>query len=113
MLLINKNCFPCRKGAPPLTPHRSRELAREVPGWSLAKDEPKLHREYRFQDFARAMKFVTEVANLAESQGHHPDIYIHYNRVTLILWTHAIGGLSENDFILAARINTLPSSQPQ
>jgi 4a-hydroxytetrahydrobiopterin dehydratase len=111
MLLAGKTCVPCKKGEPPLSPDRARELARETPGWSLVAEEPRLQREYRFEDFPKAIKFVTQVADLAEKQGHHPDIHIHYDRVKLVLWTHAIGGLSENDFILAAKINTLSASR--
>ena len=64
-------------------------------------------REFKFKDFVRAMKFVNKVAELAEEQGHHPDIHVHYNNVTLELWTHDVDGLSENDFILAAKVDKL------
>ena len=105
--LEKKTCVPCKKGQPPLTELQAGWLAREVPGWTLPPGEPRLCREFRFADFGAAMKFVNEVADVAEAQGHHPDIQIHYNRVNLVLWTHAIEGLSENDFILAAKINAL------
>lgn len=90
-----------------LTPDEARALAPQVPKWKIRKDEPRLWREYTFKDFARAMKFVTKVAEIAESENHHPDIHIHYNKVKLVLWTHDLGGLSENDFILAAKIDEL------
>ena len=77
----------------------------EVPGWNLDERGVKLYREYKFKDFVEAMKFVNKVAEIAESEGHHPDIQIHYNKVLIELWTHAIGGLSENDFILAAKVD--------
>jgi len=79
-----------------------------VPGWSLVEGEPlKIARSLRFKDFANAMAFVNEIARVAESEGHHPDICISWNRVKLELVTHAIGGLSLNDFIMAAKINQL------
>jgi len=79
-----------------------------VPGWSLVEGEPpKIARSLKFKDFARAMAFVNEIAQVAEREGHHPDICISWNRVNLELVTHAIGGLSLNDFIMAAKINEL------
>jgi len=107
MDLAQKTCVPCKSGEPPLPEERARQLARDVPGWTLARGEPRLERQFKFSDFATAMKFVNKVADIAEKEDHHPDIQIHYDRVTLVLWTHAIGGLSENDFIVAAKINTL------
>ena len=105
--LSKRKCKPCEEGVGKLTPDEARELAVQVPKWKLRKDEPRLWREFTFKDFVRAMKFVNKVAELAESEGHHPDLHIHYNRVKLVLWTHDIGGLSENDFILAAKVDTL------
>ena len=107
MDLSQKTCMPCKQGEPPLSEGRVRELAKDIPGWILVPGESKLQREFKFRDFAAAMAFVGKVAGIAEKEDHHPDIFIHYNRVTLLLWTHAVGGLSENDFILAAKINTL------
>ena len=72
-----------------------------------------LARQFRFRDFVEAMKFVNRVADLAEEQGHHPDILIHWNTVDLVLWTHKIGGLHENDFILAAKIQKLLDEDPE
>ena len=111
MELSSKHCVPCAEGEAPMTTERAREMAREVPDWSLADREPKLEREFSFPDFAQSIKFVNQVARIAEKEGHHPDIHVHYDRVKLVLWTHSIGGLSENDFILAAKINTLRSSR--
>ena len=107
MDLAQKKCKPCEGGAKPLSPDAARLLGGQVPKWKLRKDEPRLWRELTFKDFARAMKFVNKVAELAEEEGHHPDVHIHWNRVKLVLWTHDIGGLSENDFILAAKIDKL------
>jgi 4a-hydroxytetrahydrobiopterin dehydratase len=80
-------------------------LLAQVPGWSLSGRE--IRREFKLKNFRRAMEFVNGVASIANEQDHHPDIHISYNRVTLVLSTHTVGGLSLNDFILAARINLL------
>lgn len=110
--LAEKSCVPCRGGVPPLTEAEATRLVAGVPGWALADDATRLVRRFEFRDFVGAMKFVNRVADLAESQGHHPDIAIHWNRVDLTLWTHKIGGLHENDFILAARVNRLLEEDP-
>lgn len=92
----------------PLTVEQENALMKEVSDWQLLQEEThKLRRQFKFKDFVGAMAFVNQVADLAESEGHHPDMKIVYNRVTLDLFTHAVGGLSENDFILAAKINNL------
>jgi 4a-hydroxytetrahydrobiopterin dehydratase len=105
--LAEKKCVPCRGGIPPLTEGAAEELLGKTPGWSLAEKGARLQRRFEFQDFVEAMKFVNRVAEIAEQEGHHPDIAIHWNKVDLVLWTHKIGGLHENDFILAAKISRL------
>lgn len=91
---------------PTLTAQEAGEYLKHLPGWEIVDEkERKIRRQFKCRDFAEAMKFVNGVAHLAEEEGHHPDILINYSRVTLTLWTHAIGGLSENDFILAAKIH--------
>ncbi len=90
-----------------MTAEEARAYAAATPEWSLEEESTRLHRRFEFEDFRAAMAFVNRVADLAESQGHHPDIGIHWNKVDLVLWTHAIGGLHENDFILAAKIDRL------
>jgi len=107
MDLISKKCVPCEAGVPPMTKIEAEKYMPEVSGWLLADDGKKIFREFKFKDFKEAMRFVNVVADIAESEGHHPDIYIFWNRVRLELSTHAIGGLSENDFILAAKINAI------
>ena len=108
MDLKKMKCRACEGGkVKVLSPDEARALAAQVPKWKLRKDEPRLWREYTFKDFVRAMKFVNKVAEIAEEEGHHPDFHIHYDKVKLVLWTHALGGLSENDFIVAAKINGL------
>ena len=83
------------------------EYMTEVPGWNLDDQWQRIFKEYKFKDFIGAINFVNNVAEIANEEDHHPDIYIHYNKVVLELWTHAIGGLSENDFIVAAKVSAL------
>jgi 4a-hydroxytetrahydrobiopterin dehydratase len=105
MTLSDEKCEPCRGGGTPLTAPEAGELAPSVPRWTLS--EKQIEREFKFKDFRQAMAFVNQVADAANEQDHHPDIYISYSRVRLILSTHKIGGLSRNDFILAAKIDQL------
>ena len=105
--LAEKKCVPCRGGIPPLAEPAARELLAGTPGWELAESGTRLQRRFEFRDFVAAMEFVNRVADIAEQEGHHPDIAIHWNKVDLVLWTHKIGGLHQNDFILAAKINRL------
>ena len=98
--------MPCEdKSVKPLSRVDAQDYLDELRGWVLDKDAKKISKEYKFQDFIGAINFVERVADIAEMEGHHPDIHIHYNKVLLELWTHAIGGLHENDFILAAKID--------
>ena len=109
MWLAERHCMPCEGGTPPLSHERAEQLLTQLePGWALESD--KLVRRFRFRDFREAIAFVDDLARVAEDEGHHPDLTINYNRVRVELSTHAIGGLSENDFILAAKIELL---QPQ
>ncbi|HWP57457.1 MAG TPA: 4a-hydroxytetrahydrobiopterin dehydratase [Candidatus Acidoferrales bacterium] len=101
--LAKKKCVPCEGSVPPLQEPQVESYLAQLPGWSLAGKW--ITKEFSFEDFAAAMKFVDKVAVIAEAEGHHPDIHIHYNRVRFDIWTHAIDGLSENDFILAAKID--------
>jgi 4a-hydroxytetrahydrobiopterin dehydratase len=105
--LASRSCVPCRRGMPPLTQEEAAELVRATPEWKLERGGTRLTRRFELADFAAAMEFVNRVAEVAEEEGHHPDIAIQWNRVDLELWTHAIGGLHENDFILAAKIDRL------
>lgn len=105
--LSARMCVPCRGGIPPLTEEKAREYAAATPGWTLTDNGTRLFRRFEFRDFVAAMEFVNRVAALAEEEGHHPDIAIHWNKVELTLWTHKIGGLHENDFILAAKVDRL------
>ena len=103
--LTQKRCVPCEAGVPPLEKQEVERLLNQVPGWSLTGKW--ITKEFQFKDFVEAMKFANQVAALAEEEGHHPDIHVHYNKVSFDIWTHAIDGLSENDFVLAAKIDTL------
>ena len=110
MDLTSKKCVPCESWVPPMEEEKAKEMLKEVPGWELSKstdNQFQITRKFEFKDFKESMSFINKVADLAESEGHHPDIYIFYNKVTLTLSTHFIKGLSENDFILAAKINKL------
>ena len=103
--LAQRRCIPCEGGVPPLEKAQVEKLLGELHGWSL--NGKWITKEFNFSDFVTAMSFVNRVAEVAEAEGHHPDIHIHYNRVRFDIWTHAIDGLSENDFILAAKIEAL------
>lgn len=103
--LTKKKCKPCEGGVEPLSRKQAEEMLATLKGWRL--EEKSIKKQYGFKDFVQAMAFVNRLADLAEAEGHHPDIFIHYNKVEVSLWTHAIGGLSENDFILAAKSDEL------
>ncbi len=92
---------------PPLSEAEAARHLEGVPAWKLEEGATRLTRSFEFGDFVGAMKFVNRVADVAEQEGHHPDIAIHWNKVDLVLWTHKIGGLHENDFILAAKVDRL------
>lgn len=103
---LSKRCVPCEGGVPRIEGLHADEMLRELDGWTR-RDE-RIEKHFRFRDFRAAMRFVNAMAELAEAEGHHPDFTVHYSTVDVALWTHAIGGLSENDFILAAKIDALP-----
>jgi 4a-hydroxytetrahydrobiopterin dehydratase len=105
MELAKRKCVPVKRGGPKLEGARIRELLGELRGWD-AKDD-KLTKTFQFKDFVTAMEFLNRVAEVAESEQHHPDFSVHYNKVDFTIWTHDVGGLSENDFIVAAKIDAL------
>ena len=109
--LASQKCVPCEGGTPPLETAKVQELLKEVAGWDLIpateKDAMRIRRKFAFKNFVEAMKFANAVGDLAESEGHHPVMKISYGKVKVELWTHAVGGLSENDFIMAAKINDI------
>lgn len=104
--LTSKHCVPCEGGVPPLDDEKIQRYLAELGGrWEhIPGLVHKIEKNFTFKDFKEAMVFVNRVAKLAESEGHHPDIHISWNKVKLELFTHAIHGLSENDFIVAAKI---------
>ncbi len=108
-ILRGKNCVPCEGGVPRLTPEQAEAQNAELEGWEIVKDHQRILKKWTVKNFMAGMSFFNEVAKLAEEEGHHPDLHIEgYRNASIEIWTHAIGGLSENDFILAAKIDALP-----
>jgi 4a-hydroxytetrahydrobiopterin dehydratase len=107
--LASERCVQFEKGTPPLSADEARSLLSELgPDWQLADDERALTRQMRFKNFVQAMEFLNKLAQVAEEQNHHPDFCLHrWNRVTVSLSTHSVGGVSRNDFILAAKLQAL------
>ena len=105
--LAKQKCVPCEGGTPPLRADEIAGFMGELASpWEVV-DEKKIQKSFSFKNFVEAMEFVNKIAHIAEEEGHHPDLHIFYNKVTIELWTHAVGGLSKNDFILAAKIEAL------
>ncbi len=107
--LADRKCQACNKATPRLTPPQIDALQRQAPEWRVEGD--RLYRQYRFRDFPTAIRFVDEMARIAESEQHHPVFSVDYDKVAVANWTHAIGGLSENDFILAAKLDRAAMNQ--
>lgn len=104
-----KKCVPCEGGVPKLTSEEAEQHLAAVSGWQLTPDHQRISKNWKVTNFLAGMSFLNQVAELAESEGHHPDIHLtQYRFISIEIWTHAIGGLSENDFILAAKIDELP-----
>ena len=106
--LAEKQCVPCRGGIPPLKGAELDALRNQVPGWEVV-NEHHLKKEFAFPDFQSALDFVNRAGAVAEEQGHHPDIFLAWGKVEITIWTHKIDGLTESDFILAAKVNRLQS----
>ena len=107
--LTRKKCVPCEGGVPTLAEAEVDALLEGLPGWSKSEGGQRIRREWRSRNFIAAIDFFNKVAQLAEAEGHHPDLHlVGYRNVAIEVWTHAIGGLSENDFILAAKIDAIP-----
>jgi 4a-hydroxytetrahydrobiopterin dehydratase len=104
--LAEKTCVPCRGGVPPLTADQIAPLQAQVKEWEVVKNHH-LEREFAFPDFKSALGFVDKVGAIAEEQGHHPDIYLAWGKARVTIWTHKIDGLTESDFILAAKIDRI------
>jgi 4a-hydroxytetrahydrobiopterin dehydratase len=104
--LASKTCVPCKGGVPPLAGQELEALAKQVPQWTVV-DGHHITRAFKFPDFVQALGFVNKVGAVAESQGHHPDILLTWGKAEVTMWTHKINGLTESDFILAAKIDKL------
>lgn len=104
--LSSRECIPCRGGVPPLHGAEITALLKELNGWDVV-EEHHLLKSYKFKDFAEALAFVNRLGQLSEQQGHHPDISFGWGHATVTIWTHKINGLTESDFILAAKIDAL------
>ncbi|MEE2760358.1 MAG: 4a-hydroxytetrahydrobiopterin dehydratase [Pseudomonadota bacterium] len=105
--LTTKVCVPCQGGIPPLSGVEAEGLLAQTPGWELTESARRVERKFTFDNFAQTLEFVNRVSELAEIEGHHPDIAFGWGYCNITLYTHKIGGLHENDFILAAKINGL------
>ena len=105
MSLSEKSCVPCRGGVAPLDLEQAQTLLAQAPGWSLTYDGTRLERRFTFKHFAAALEFVNQVGAIAEQQGHHPDICFGWGYATVEFYTHKIGGLHENDFVMATKVN--------
>ena len=105
--LSSRDCVPCKGGVPPLSEGAIAPLLDQLDGWTVT-DGGRLTKSYSLPDFVSALAWVNQVGSLAEAQGHHPDLYLAWGKVRIEIWTHKIDGLTESDFILAAKIDALP-----
>jgi 4a-hydroxytetrahydrobiopterin dehydratase len=105
MKLSEKKCIPCEGGVPPFTQRQAEKYLKQIKGWKL--DGGKIEKVFKFKNFVQSMGFANQVALIAQAQDHHPEIEISFKKVEIELTTHVIGGLSENDFIMAAKIDEL------
>jgi 4a-hydroxytetrahydrobiopterin dehydratase len=106
MSLSDKSCIPCRGGVPPLQGDELEKMKAEVLGWEVVEGHH-LFKSYTFPDFVTALAFVNRIGDTAEKEGHHPDLFLAWGKVEVKIWTHKINGLTESDFILAAKIDRL------
>ncbi len=106
--LASKDCVPCKGGVPPLKGDALAAFAKQTPGWKVV-NEHHLEKSYEFPDFAQALAYVNKVGAMAEQQGHHPDLLLRWGKVVVTTWTHKIDGLTESDFVLAAKCDRLYS----
>ncbi len=100
--LTKKKCIPCTAGTPPLKGTALQSFAKLLEGWKVV-EEHHLEKEYSFKNFKQALEFTNKIGAIAEEEGHHPDITLSWGKVKVVLWTHKINGLSESDFIMAAK----------
>jgi 4a-hydroxytetrahydrobiopterin dehydratase len=108
MNLLDQKCVPCEGGVEPMTKMDAESMRDfHVKDWEIAEDAKQISKKFVFKNFKEALEFVNKVGAIAESEGHHPDIELGWGKVAITLTTHAIGGLSQNDFIVAAKINVI------
>jgi 4a-hydroxytetrahydrobiopterin dehydratase len=112
--LSARRCVPCEGGVPPLTEEQVRPLLAQIQGWQVEESNghQQLVKTFRFSNFVEAVEFVNRITPVAESEGHHPDLLVSWGQVRVQLWTHAAGGLTENDFILAAKLDEVATGAP-
>ncbi|MEM8864868.1 MAG: 4a-hydroxytetrahydrobiopterin dehydratase [Planctomycetota bacterium] len=107
--LVQKKCLPCEGGVEACSLEESKQQLEQLPGWQLTHEGKRIRKDWKVKNFLAGIDFFQRCAEVAEEDAHHPDLHIEgYRNVSVELWTHAIGGLSENDFILAAKIDQLP-----
>lgn len=107
--LLHKKCLPCEGGIPAYSAAEAEDQVKDLSGWSLTHEGKRIRKDWVMKNFLAGIEFFQAVAQLAETEQHHPDLHLEgYRKVWIEIWTHAIGGLSENDFILAAKIDQLP-----
>ncbi len=111
--LANRECIPCKGGVPPLEGEALRRLTEDLGGGWEVVDGQRLEKTYKFKNFRQALDFTVKVGELAENVNHHPDIYLAWGKVKLTIWTHKIGGLSESDFVLAAKADRFIEDRTQ
>lgn len=104
--LASKSCVPCKAGVPPLPPSQVKELLSQLDGWEVVENHH-LTKTFTLKDFVSALSLVNQIGAVAEKEGHHPDLYLTWGKVRIDIWTHTINGLSESDFVLAAKIDEL------
>ncbi len=109
--LADQKCVPCLGGTPPLTPAEIAPLLAQVEGWTVEANK-KLQKSFRFKNFVQAVEFVNALTQVAEQEGHHPDLYVRWGEVRVYLWTHKIDGLTESDFVMAAKIDRVYANRP-
>lgn len=107
MNLSEKSCVPCRGGVSPMSADQAQSQLAQTPGWSLTHDATRIERRFKFKNFAKALNFVNQIGEIAEQEAHHPDICFGWGYAKVEFYTHKIGGLHENDFIMAAKLNGL------
>jgi len=107
--LAEEKCVPCHGGVPPMSEGEIAQMLSEVPGWEVmeVENQKRLQRTFKFRDFATALEFTNRIGQIAEAEGHHPMMITEWGKVTIAWWTHAIGGLHRNDFIMAAKTNQI------